>query len=136
SMANPITNPPIIAPNAVPRPPNTTAANMPSSNLKPICHWTCSETPNSTPPSAANPPPIIQTITITRSTSIPDDRARSGLSATARIAVPSFVFSSSSPTPTSTATEIATIHIVLGTTLIGSNSEIGDWTANWLYDRG
>ena len=58
------------------------------------------------PPSAARAPPSAHTTLTTRSTSMPDDAARSGLSATARVALPSLVYCRNRATSTSTMTDM------------------------------
>ncbi len=85
---SPTATPPMSAPYADPRPPTTTAANSRRSRLKPLSNFTSSASPWNTPPRAANPAPTTHTTRMMRSTSMPDDAARSGLSATARTALP------------------------------------------------
>ncbi len=60
-----------------------------------------------TPPRAARPPPAAQTKRMTRSTSMPDEAARSRLSATARMALPILVLFNKRPTPISTTIDSA-----------------------------
>ena len=75
----------------MPSPPRVMPANISSSRLKPLLNATCSLRAKSTPPRAASAPPSAHTNGMTRSTSMPDEAARSGLSATARMALPILV---------------------------------------------
>ena len=97
---------PTRAPNAVPSPPSVTPANISSSSWKPIWKLTCSDRPWRMPPSAARPAPAAQTKLMTRLTSMPDDSARSRLSATARMALPIRVRCRNNATATSTTIEM------------------------------
>ena len=68
----------------------------------------------STPPRVARPPDRAQTNKMTRSTLMPDDAARSRLSATARMALPIRVFCSISATSSSTTRLMMMHHRLTG----------------------
>ena len=76
------------APEAVPRPPRVTPAKMSSRIRKPMV-LDLLDRPSITPARPASAPPTIQTMRMTRSTSMPEEAASAGLSATARVALPS-----------------------------------------------
>src|SRR5699024_804379 len=129
---NPITMPPTTAPNALPRPPRITPANMSNNRLKPISQYTASVSPYMTPPKAASPPPRIQTTRITRSTSMPEADARSRLSATARVALPIRVRKSMNAVPNRTRIDSPIMNRSRGANEIGPHDR-AFCTVYWSY---
>ena len=108
-MTSPSTRPPTRAPYALPIPPSTTAAKIGSRSVNPKFGVNALRTSAwSRPAIPASPPATIQVRTTVRSTSIPATAASELLSERARIALPSPVRASISPTKTIAAAAIAT----------------------------
>ena len=82
------------------------------------------------PPRAASPAPATHTKVMTRSTLMPDDSARSRLSATARVALPTLVRCRNRATPTSTTTEMTMPQKSRGTRRSGPISQ-AFWSVYW-----
>ena len=94
STKRPMTMPPTRAPKGLPSPPSVMAANISSRRLKPMSQRTCCSRPSRIPPSPARPAPTTHTMRMIRSVLMPVVDARSGLSETARMALPVLVRSS------------------------------------------
>ena len=118
----PTTRLPTSAPKAVPRPPRVTPANTSSRIWKPSWKLTCWASASRMPASPASPAPAIQTVEMTRSTSMPDDAASAGLSETARVALPMRVRSRAYATASSIAMHSSMLIRSLGASETGPRS--------------
>ena len=96
-------------------PPKITAAKSGIRNSQPMLGKSCAwNTASRIPAMAAMPPPMAQVDQMTRSVGIPVTRAKSGLSAVARMALPIFVRVSSRYTPRARSTAMPAMKMLSG----------------------